>query len=169
MKTCTIPVERIKKAQIRYYDVEHNGVEIPELKAYTIFIKMGDMYVNLFNSFLEFNVYERVPYYNTTSNGEDFGSKIRLIQGKVESGECYVLESKSMTELEGMDTISIDALYKIILKSEDFYADRMELLYDHPYLVSYCEKKKIIKKDLYKMGQFMSYLESKKNQKNYNK
>ena len=145
MKNYMIPVERIKKAQIRYFDGD--GTLVPDIKAYTIFIKNDDTYINLFNFVTECNVYERLPYSNNTRDGEDYGTKIRLVSGKEEKGICYILEYRKMEELEGLDSISMMDLYKIIVKSEDLYFDRRDIISAYPHLAKFRERKRIIEKD----------------------
>jgi hypothetical protein len=162
-----IPVERIKKAQLRYFD--GNGTEVPEIKAYTIFIKNDETYINLFNFVTECNVYERLPYSNNTLDGEDFGTKIRLVCGKEERGLCYVLESGKMEELSHYDSISMTDLYKIILKSDDFYFDRKDIITAYPHLVSRRERKKILKNDDVMMDELYDYLDDKELEKTYKK
>lgn len=164
MKITNIPVERIKKAQLRYYEKD-KGVEIPYFKAYTIFIKKDDVYMNLFNMLEDYNVYERLPYSNTTQSGEDFGTKIRLVYGKEEEGTCYVLESQRMKELDGLETISIRDLYDIILRSEDFYFDRVDLLNAYPHLLGYSDRKAILKKDKPMLKELFDYFDSKEKEK----
>ena len=160
-----ISVERIKKAQLRYFDKEHNGVEVPDFKAYTIFIKLEDTYMNLFNGLEELNVYERLPYSNSTQSGEDFGTKIRLVCGKEENGVCYVLETTDMEELKGLDSVTETDLYKIVLDSEDFYFDRIDLLNAYPHMVGFIERMKIMKKDKPMRDKLFKYLGSKEKEK----
>ena len=167
MKNYIIPVERIKKAQLRYFD--GNGTEIPEIKAYTIFIKKEDTYVNLFNFMTECNVYERLPYSNSTQSGEDYGTKIRLVCGKEERGICYVLESGKMDELSRYDSIPLMDLYKIILKSDDYYFDRKDIITAYPHLVSHRERKKILEKDDVMMDKLFDYFDEKELEKTYQK
>ena len=165
----SLPVEKIKKAQLRYFDEEHNGVEIPEMKAYTIFIEADGSYINLFTGLDNYNVYERLPYTNTTQGGEDFGTKIRLVSGKEEDGVCYVLELKDMPELKGKETISDRELFDIVLKSEDFYFDRLDLLNAYPHLVGFFEKQAIKKKDKESLKKLFKYLDDREKEKVYKK
>ena len=88
-----IRVKDLKKAKIRYYEKDRNGCEIPEVEAYTLFVKKGDRYINFFHPFVNCNVYERVPYSNSTSTGETFGSKLVLAQGEEKDGICYIIEN----------------------------------------------------------------------------
>ena len=169
MKNYIIPVERIKKAQLRYNDLDENGLEVPEIKAYTIFIKKEDTYVNLFNFVKECNVYERLPYSNNTLDGEDYGTKIRLVCGKEEKGLCYVLEYGKMDELSHYDSIPLMDLYKIILKSDDFYFDRKDIIAAYPHLVSRRERKKILENDDIMMDKLFDYLDEKEIGKTYKK
>lgn len=167
MKNYIIPVERIKKAQLRYFD--GNGTEIPEIQAYTIFIKKDDTYVNLFDFITECNVYERLPYSNNTQSGEDYGTKIRLVCGKEERGICYVLEAGKMNELKSVDSISLMDLYKIILESDDFYFDRKDIINAYPHLLGYHERKRILAKDDVMMNKLFEYFDEKELEKVYKK
>ncbi|MBR5370086.1 MAG: hypothetical protein IK137_02145 [Bacilli bacterium] len=167
MKNSIIQVDRIKKAQLRYFD--GNGTEIPEIEAYTIFIKKDDTYINLFDFVTDCNVYERLPYSNNTRDGEDYGTKIRLVCGKEEKGICYVLESGKMKELKNIESISLIDLYKIILESKDFYFDRKDIINAYPHLLSHREKKKILEKDDIMMNKLFEYFNEKELEKTYKK
>ena len=167
MRNYIIPVEKIKRAQIRFLDEE--GVEIPEIKAYTIFIKKECSYINLFNLLEDCNVYERLPYSNVTPSGEVYGTKIRLVHGNKNLGKCYVLDFKKMDELEGLEEISLMDLYMIVLKSNDFYPDRKDIIRAYPHLVSRREKKKILENDDIMMDKLFDYLDEKEIGKTYKK
>lgn len=120
---------KIKLAQVRYFDVERNGCEIPPTKAYVILLEDNGTYMNVFSLEDHVPVYSRVPYSNTTRDGEDFGTKIVLSSGEVQEGMCYVLDSLSSDSLFGdKKTVSYESLKNYVLNSDLFFPDRISLL-----------------------------------------
>ena len=163
METRVVSIDRVKRAEIRYFEKEMNGVAIPEVRAYAILLRVNDSYISIVDPFKESNVWGRLPYTNSTSSGEDFGTKIRLLSGKEEDGVCYVLEPTLPTELtdlvqEGTDQIDIDDIYSYIANSKDFYYDRIDLIRKNPGLVKLGQARKIIDSDLEKQMDFVSGL-----------
>lgn len=87
MRNTKLPVKDIKRAQVRYFQSDINACEIPDIGAYAYFLKIKDTYINILNPFEDCNIYERVPYSNSTRDGEDFGTKIKLINGTSNDGK----------------------------------------------------------------------------------
>ena len=48
-------------------------------------------------------IYDRTNYSNTTLDGEDYGSILKLVSGNVESGPCYVIEKLNMEDIFGSE------------------------------------------------------------------
>lgn len=128
MEKKMIDTSSLKLAQVRYFDMEHNGVEIPELKAYVFLRKVGEHYINVLNPLEELPVYDRVPYANTTMDGMDYGTKIVLAQGECQEGPCYVIENLGVSNVFGTEQISMEQLQEFVLKSHMFFVDRIQLL-----------------------------------------
>ena len=165
MENSLVSINRIKRAEMRYYERNKNGVAIPNIKAYAILIEVNGVYVNIVKPFKEYNVWGRLPYTNSTMSGEDFGTKITLLSGKDEDGVCYVLDSVLPMELinlaiEDTNNICINDIYRYIANSNDFYFDRAELLTYNPRLVKYGMAKKIIDKDIDMQHKFLDELTS---------
>lgn len=151
-----LETKNLKLAQIRYFDTYHNGVEIPDIKAYTFLYKHGDHYINYLNPYEELPVYDRVPYTNTTMDGFDFGTKIVLAQGECMDGACYVIENMGVDNIFGMDTITSDQLEEFVLKSNLFFVDRLRLL-SNKKVVSLDSK---YSEDIEKTKKFKEYMRS---------
>ena len=128
MKSTNVNTSKLRLAQVRYFDEEKNGTEIPRIKAYAFLQEVNGVYVNLLDPTEELPVYERTPYTNTTLDGEDFGTKIILAQGEEKEGPCFVLEKVNVRELFGRDIVTIEDVEKYVLKSEMFFVDRMSLI-----------------------------------------
>ena len=146
--------KNVKLAQVRYFDTYHNGVEIPEIKAYTFLYKQGDYYINYLNPSEELPVYDRVPYTNTTLDGFDFGTKIVLAQGECMDGPCYVIENIGVDNIFGMDTITSEQLEEFVLKSNLFFVDRLGLI-NNKKVISINSK---YLEDVEKMKAFRKYM-----------
>lgn len=127
-KNKLVNTNNIKLAKVKYFDVEHNGVEVAKEDPYVFLYKLGDTYVNLFDPIENLPVYSRVPYSNTTRSGEDFGSKIVLTQGETKNGLCYVMENVEVKKLFNKDIISVSDLMNYMIHSEKFFLDRKDFL-----------------------------------------
>lgn len=164
-----LPVNKIRKAKIRYYEKEQ-GCEIPEIEAYTFFLKVHDTYINITHPFDECNVYERSIYPNSTESGEDFGTKLKLVNGKEEDGICYVLET-ILDTFNDRDYISVEELEReIVYNMSVFYFDRWDLAFgDRKDCTTMLERLRIFKGDSTRREKFLKYLESKENEKKLKK
>lgn len=163
-----LPVKRIKKAEIRYFEVDKNACEIPNIKAYSYFLQLDGKYINIFHPFEECNVYERVPYSNTTKSGESFGTKIVLASGTIEDGVCYILE-KNDEKISNEDFISIEDLQNRIFDMDDFIVDRISILNNKDFKINFIKRVIKIKQDQKKLKELQDYVVSKEKEKTLKK
>lgn len=122
-----IESERIRIGKITYFDVEHNGSLVPPVSAYVFMVNVNGTYINPFDLNMELPIYDRVPYSNTTRDGESYGTKIKHIQGEIENGPCVVLETTDVGRLYKEDEISTDMMEEYMLESDKFFVDRIDL------------------------------------------
>lgn len=155
-------VDDLQLAEVRTFDSYRNASEIPSVHGYTFLIKKDNHYENLFYPSLEFSVFERVPYSNTTRDGEDYGSKILLVQGSIEDGPCYIIQS-SLSKIIDKETISTDELKQYILYSDMFFVDRVMFFVEHKLSIFEWFKydRKLIH-DMFLKDEFSDYFESYK-------
>ena len=158
MNNTKLPVKNIRRAQLRYFQSDINACEIPEIKAYAYFLKIKDVYVNILNPFEDCNIYDRVPYSNSTRDGEDFGSKIKLVNGSSVDGICYVLDTEKVN-ISTKEYISIEEFESEIIKLDIFIPDRIRMIESKNDVTGLMIKRLIKDKKLYK--QFEKYLEEK--------
>lgn len=152
-----INTKDLKLAQIRYFDTRHNGVEIPEIKAYAFLRKIGEKYINILNPEEYYPVYDRVPYTNTTSDGIDYGTKIVLVSGEEDDGPCYVMDRLDMDHIFGVQSLTKEQIEKVVLVSDLFFIDRPELLKRKGAFFFH----KKLREDEKKKEQFLKYLKRK--------
>ena len=140
-----ISVDNIKLAEIREYDTSHNGVSL-DFYSYLFLVERNGFYFNPLDVTDEYPVYGRLPYSNTTLNGEDYGSKIKLLQGEVKDGPCIVICSRSIKDLTSAKEFSIEQLENISLMSNHYFKDRERIVNErfkyNPFI-----KNKFIKRD----------------------
>ncbi len=144
----------MRLAQIRYFEEERNAVEILPIAAYVFLIHVGDKYYNLLNPAVEVPVYERVPYSNTTSAGEDYGSMIRLVEGEVKDGVCYVIDNVSVKGMFGKDEVELNEVEKYVMNSDLFFADRYALYRDKSSFFDRLKNSKKIAEDAKTLDEF---------------
>ena len=123
-----IDPSRLYLAQLKYFDEEHNGIEVNDIDAYAFLYEINGVYINPFDVFETLPVYKRVPYSNTTRDGEDFGSKIVLKQGESKDGPCYVIGFVEFKDLFGRDEIDEEVLKRFIITSGRFFVDRLSIM-----------------------------------------
>lgn len=141
----------IKLAELKYYDKDHGGMEYMNSLSLIFVVKFGDEYVNLLNIYEAYQTYERVPYSNTTNDGEDFGTMISLVSGVERNGPCWLLTGQRANDLFEEETISIEELEDYVLDSKDYFKDRYNIAFNRLYRGERPFKMlEIIKKDITK-------------------
>ena len=120
--------KNLKIAEIRYFDTLNNGIVIPSQEVYTFLEKVGDKYISVFTPEVEYPIYERVPYSNVTFDGWEFGTKIMLLSGECQDGLCYVIERIPIEDVLRVDEISKEELEEVILKSNVFFVERIDII-----------------------------------------
>lgn len=161
-----IKTKDLSLATLKYYE-EGCGVEVSDNFSYAFLVKVNGVYINPFSQLELYPVFERVPYSNTTLDGEEFGSKLRLLNDIDVTGPCYIIVGTNMFDKE---EISIEELENFILKSSNFFRDRFYIAKDR--LTKFKQPLKmmsIMKKDVLKLddideyfGDRMGYQKSKK-------
>lgn len=164
MRNADLPVKRIKRAEIRYFEEDKNACEIPEIKAYSYFLEVQGTYINIFHPLEECNVYKRVPYSNSTESGESFGTKIVLASGKAEDGVCYILD-KGDEYISDEKYISIEELSNKIVNTDEFIVDRISILEDKSFKMNFVSRMLKIKKDKKQLEELQEYIISKEKEK----
>ena len=154
-----INTENLKLADVRLFDAKRMASEIPNVHGYSFLVKDCDTYYNVFNPLLDYPVYERVPYSNTTLDGEDYGTKIQLVQGEACDGICYIIEPLNFQSLFGNNQISLAELKAYMLSSQFFFLDRHHVLEEEPFhLNTIVRNRKIREADEKSMVEFERYL-----------
>ena len=165
-----IQTNRLKLAQLRYFDEKRNATEIPQKKGYAFLVENNGEYVNILNLENSLPVYGRCLYTNTTMDGEDYGTKIFLVSGEVKSGLCFVMEPVNVSQIFQCSEVSLKDLEQYILNSDLFFIDRLELLKNKkiPFYMKKSLKKRICE-DMSCLNELNEYFASQEENIQYQK
>ena len=114
-------------AELKYYSKEVNGIEIGDAFSYSFLIQKDNNFINVFDVYENYPVFERVSYSNCTKEGIEYGKKVILKNNIDESGPCYVL-LKNGKDIFLDDEILYDDLKKYVLNSDLFFKERIEIM-----------------------------------------
>ncbi len=159
MNNKEIDAKRIRLGKMTYFDTEYNGSAISPIDTYVFMVDINGTYVNPFNVLEELPVYDRVPYTNTTLDGEDFGTKIVLAQGEVQDGLCVVLERIDFADSLGAEKVSLNDLEKYMMRTSRFFIDRLDLI-ENNKAYKKGHYRKLIESDKEKLTRFEKFIES---------
>lgn len=123
MENKVIKTDDLYFATIKYYEKD-KGVEVVENFAYAFLIKMDNMYINPFSPLDLFPVFDRVPYPNYTLSGEEFGSKLRLLNTIDRSGPCFIVVGEKLFDKE---EVNYEELEEYVINSKLFFKDRLPI------------------------------------------
>ena len=110
-------------AEVKYADKE-KGIEVMEPISYAFVYHQDNSFYNVITK-EEHPTYERVPYPNRTIDGEDYGTKVRLLSDIDTNGECYLLTRTKCSELFKKDSVELDTIEDYILNSTYYFKDRV--------------------------------------------
>lgn len=126
-----ISTDRIRLAELKYFDAKHNGIEYGDAQSYVLLYEVPDKctssvkYVNFFDFCDTYPVFKRSKFYGAfTKDGVDFGTKIVPVSDDVSTGPCFLLTDVNFRDVFGRDNVTIDVLENYILKSEKYFKDR---------------------------------------------
>ena len=126
-QTNIFKTKELSVAEIRLFNEERKSSIIPEKRSYTILFNKDGKYMNLCNPLLNYPVYDRVPYSNNLSDGEDYGTMITLVSGEIKDGPCYILDV-DMQKVLARDTISYEDIISFVLQTSKFFPDRISII-----------------------------------------
>lgn len=123
-----IETSKIRLAELKYFDEEHNGVEFGKPQSFGILFFVKDNYVNLFEPGECYPVFKRSRFYGSSdSDGNQFGTKLEIVSGDVVSGPCWVLRDNDFRSVFGRSVVDYETIENYILNSDYFFKDRMEI------------------------------------------
>ena len=149
-----IKTEDLSLVTLKYYE-KGLGVEVCENFSYAFLVNVNGVYINPFSQLELYPVFERVPYCNTTLDGEDFGSKLNLLNDIDQSGPCYIVVGTNIFDKE---EVTYEELENYILKSSNFFRDRFYIARDRlSKLKQPVKMLNIMKKDVFKLDDIDKY------------
>ncbi len=135
-------------ADLRIYDIGY-GVEV-DLDMPKVLLKQIDgVFCNVFNENESYPLLKRLPYSNTSKDGDTYGNKLQVVGEKLESKEglCAVESIEDFFKDDDKKIMSIEELEEMVINSELFFKDRAEILYRRASEITSSRKaRKIMKK-----------------------
>lgn len=122
-----IDTKNLKIADVRYYDSEHNGLELTCPISKVVLYNRGDTYVNLLNPIDFTLVCKRVPG-PTSWEGERLETRIVPLAGQVVTGEAWLVTDFDFGNYFGSDTVDLEDVENFVLHSSYFYKDRLAIV-----------------------------------------
>lgn len=138
----------LKVAEVRYYDVDHRGLEYTKPVSHVILLNRGDTYVNLLNPGEFSPIYKRVPSTTNACGTEDyFGTKIEQVCGEFVSGEAWLLSDIDFSGVFESAEVDIHDVEDYVILSSDFYHNRVDVIQQRldREKISYREKRELVK------------------------
>lgn len=127
-KNQKISTENLRPVGLRYFSEKENGMEVSKNLGYAFLVKVDEnLYINPFEPLETYPLFDRLPYTNVTSYGEEFGSKIELVCGEEKTGPCYITLAEDSTKIFKKDSITVGELEDFILRSRYYFMDRREI------------------------------------------
>ena len=161
MRNIKVDASRVRLAQLRYFNLERNASEIPEIEAYAVLVDINGTYINVLNPLEELPILDRTPYTNVTPDGlHEFGNKLILVNGESQDGPCYVLEKGDLKGDLRREKVSVTDIENYVLDSKLFFVDRVELLEKERRLSNGKYYKDLYLEDIKKLNKFKEYLNS---------
>lgn len=143
-------VSNLKRAKVVIYDKDKSSYDVPgcDAYAYLYYLKEKNIYINVFNPYVECNVYKK-------KNNKNSNIELELVDGKEKNGICYILDEK-VKGFEGCGLISYNDLADMLIHDlKDFYPDRWHLVFEDKNVdVKLSDKKKILKNDYERLNKF---------------
>lgn len=124
-----ISSSKIKLADLRFYE-DGLGIELTDSQSRGILIDFlgNENYINPFILEESYPVFKRTLGTNFTGDGESFGTKLLHVSNSLATGPCWVLDRTDFAGVIGKDEVTVDELEEFVLKSPEFFKDRMSVV-----------------------------------------
>lgn len=124
-----IKTDRVRLADLRYYDANHGGIELTNGYSRGILIDLTGRghYENLFCLGETYPVFKRAPFANCTSDGDEYGTKVFHVSNELVTGPCWVLSDINLGQILEKNEVSVSELEDYILASNHFFKDRASI------------------------------------------
>ena len=164
-----VNTKNLSVAEVRYYDLEKNGLEYTPPLSHVVLLNRGDTYVNLFNCADFAPVYTRVKNVSNRFKDSDefFGTKINLVCGEVQSGEAWLINDIDFSEVFNTEEVDVDDVENYVLESDLFFKDRLEIIatLQKRYILPEVSVRSIIEKDQKLLDEMNAFFAEREKQK----
>lgn len=120
--------ENLHLAELKYFDMEHNGIEVTPPASFVVIYGADGQYFNVLDPLEELPTFERVPG-TTNSYGDDyFGTKVRVLTEHCSTGPCWLINTDE--DVRGAftgDVVTRREIEDYVLGSPLYFKDRLDV------------------------------------------
>lgn len=123
-------LSKVKIADLRFFDKEHNGIELSEPLSKGILIgPLEDgRYYNPFCLDDNYPIFGRDFISNVSLNGESYGTKVYHVSNELATGPCWVLTNIDLKDEIDNACVSFSDIEAYVINSSYYFKDRAPLI-----------------------------------------
>ena len=156
--------KKLHLAEVKYFDVKRNGIELTDPASMVIIYGEDGKYLNPLCHCEEFPTFRRthVPNYDGRLDVY-FGTKIEQLTEDCSTGPCWLIRDRSDLEEKLDDQVTLEELEEYVLASPYYFKDRLDIAkkrlknFDRPFAMT-----RIIRKDKVEYDKYCEFFDSRK-------
>jgi hypothetical protein len=155
---------KLHLAEVKYFDIKHNGIELTDPAAVAIIYGEDGQYINPLCHYEEFPTFKRscVPNYNGSTN-EYFGSKVVQLTEECSTGPCWLIRDNNDFKDKLDEQVTLEELEEYVLASPYYFKDRLDIAkarlrkFERPFAMT-----RIIRRDKESYEEYLKFFDSRK-------
>ena len=155
---------KLHLAEVKYFDIKHNGIELTDPAALVVVYEIDGRYINPLCHYEEFPTFKRtnVPNYNGSTD-EYFGTKVVQLTEECSTGPCWLLRDNDDFGEKLDDQVTLVDLEEYVLGSPYYFKDRLDIAkarlrkFERPFAMS-----RIVRKDKESYEQYCEFFSSRR-------
>ena len=115
-------------AEVKYFDVKHNGIELTDPAAMAVIYGCNGRYVNALCPYEEFPTFKRshVPNYNGSIDAY-FGTKVIQLTEDASTGPCWLIREKNDFAEKLGEQVTVEDLEEYVMASPYYFKERIDV------------------------------------------
>jgi hypothetical protein len=156
--------DKLFLAEVKYFDVKHNGIELTDPASMAIVYGCNGRYVNALCPYEEFPTFKRshVPNYSGSIDAY-FGTKVIQLTEEASTGPCWLIRDNNDFSEKLDEQVTVEDLEEYVLASPYYYKERLDIAkkrlrsFDRPFAMT-----KIIRKDKVAEEEYLRFFDARK-------
>ncbi len=155
---------KLHLAEVKYFDVKHNGIELTDPASLVIVYGSDGHYVNALSPYEEFPTFKRSRESNDYDGmGEYYGTKVIQLTEEASTGACWVLRNRDDFSEKLPEQVTVQELEDYVLESPYYFKDRLDIAkarlrrFEKPFKMS-----RIVNADKEEYAKYCQFFESRR-------